>query len=240
AVGVHGRDPGLDRDRPGGDRRLAQGVIEDEPRHHHPVTGVGPPGEGREPAGPPSWADGEQIGPLARVGNVDAQFREQLHATPAPQAAARLAPGEGGLVGDRAPRPGAGQHQGGDAAGRARPHHHRVEGLLAHRAASAIASATAPVAQTKNRSPRSSGASRSARPSCRSRPSLKVIWADTSVTRRRRVRAGVLSARWPSERKHAAAATATAATDSVQCCAYAPTSAGKTPQAPPTQTYLCY
>ena len=48
---------------------------------------------------------------------------------------------------------------------------------------------------------------------------MKVIWTDTALTRRRSVRAGVLSARWPIERKNAAAATATAATDSVQCWA---------------------
>src|SRR5262249_14788241 len=134
------------------------------------------------------------------------------------EVAARLIGGEGGLVDERDAGPAAREYQGGDAARRARPHHNRVETSSDHRA-STIATATAPVAQTKNRSARSIGASRSARPNSRCRPSLKVSWTDTLLTRRRSIRAGVLSARWPIERKNAAAAVAAAASDSVQCCA---------------------
>ena len=131
-VGVHARDPGLDRDRPGGDRRLAQGGVEDEPRHHHPVTGIAAARERGEPAGPPGRADRQQIAPLARVGHVDAQFPQHLHAARADQVAACLVAGEGSLVGERDAGPGAGQDQGGDAAGRARPHHDHIEPLLSH------------------------------------------------------------------------------------------------------------
>jgi hypothetical protein len=132
AVGVHGGDPGLDRDRPGGDGRLAQGAVEDQPRHHHPVIGVAPARERGELAGPPGRADRQQVASLARVGNADAQFREYLHAARADQVATRLVAGEGSLVGERDAGPAAGEHQGGDAAGRARPHHDRVEGPLRH------------------------------------------------------------------------------------------------------------
>jgi hypothetical protein len=53
----------------------------------------------------------------------------------------------------------------------------------------------------EDRSARSIGASRSARPSCCSLPWVKDTLTDTPLTRRRSVRAGALSARWPSEER---------------------------------------
>src|SRR5262249_56766792 len=67
------------------------------------------------------------------------------------------------------------------------------------------------------------------------RESGRAAW----LARRRGIRAGVLGARWRSERKNAATAATPAARDSVQCCAYAPTRTGNDPQATANHTSLC-
>jgi hypothetical protein len=135
-------DPGSQRDRARLQGGLAQCVVEREPRHDDPVTGVGAPGEGRQPGAPTGRADREQVRALPGVGDAQPQIRQYLHPPRPHQVSARLIAREGRLVGERHPRAGPGQHQRGDAAGRPGTDHHRIE-TAAHRAA-AIAAATRP------------------------------------------------------------------------------------------------
>ena len=65
------------------------------------------------------------------------------------------------------------------------------------------------------------------------------ITGSLGKTTTKEVVAGVLSARWPRERKNAATAATPAARDSVQCWAYAPTRTGNAPQATANHTSLC-
>src|SRR5262249_40290797 len=102
------------------------------PRHPPPRTAVPPPRKAGELPAPPGRAARQQIAPLARVGNADAQLRQHLHAARPDQVAARLVAGKGGLVGQRDAGAAAGEHQRGDAAGRPRSHHHRVKGRRGH------------------------------------------------------------------------------------------------------------
>ena len=135
------------------------------------------------------------------------------------QVAAGLVPREGGLVGQGDPGAAAGQHQRGDAArGPGADHHGVVMGPGSpgqHHGDRDGACRADEVAQR----PLDRGQQVGAAEFGRLVPSVNVSRTATPVTRRRSVRAGVLSARWPSDRKKAATAATPAATDRVQCCA---------------------
>ncbi|HEV2256928.1 MAG TPA: hypothetical protein VGS06_27670 [Streptosporangiaceae bacterium] len=91
------------------------------------MTGVGAPGEGRQPAPPAGRADREQVRASAGVGDTQPEIRQNLHAAGPYQVSARLIAREGRLVRQRHPRAGPGQHQRGDAAGRPGADHHHIE-----------------------------------------------------------------------------------------------------------------
>ena len=136
-------------------------MVQREPWHDDPVTGVGAPGEGGQPAPPAGRTDREKVRALPGVGDTEPEIRQNLHPAGPHQVAACLVAREGRLVDERDPGTGPGEHQRGDAAGRPGADHHRIE-ARAHRA-STIASATAPVAQTRNHGARSTGASSTGR-----------------------------------------------------------------------------
>ena len=135
-------DAGSYRDRAGLYGGLAQRVVQREPRHDDPVTGVGAPGEGRQPAPPAGRADHEKVRALPGVGDTQPQIRQDLYSPGPHQVPACLVTREGRLVGQRHPRTGPGQHQRGDAAGRPGADHHHIE-ATAHRAERSMTSTTA-------------------------------------------------------------------------------------------------
>ena len=85
---------------------------------------------------------------MTRIGHTDTKFLKDPHTARADQVAARFVAGKGGLVNERDPGAGPGEHERGDAAPRASAYHDRIPMADVHRA-STSATASVGVAQAK-------------------------------------------------------------------------------------------
>jgi hypothetical protein len=114
------------------DRRAQERRIELRARHDDAVAGIGAAGGGREPDTVPRRSDDDHVADTSRLGHVDVQVGQQLHAPWPDEVTAGLVTRERGLVDERdscaAPR----QHEGGGATGRTRTDHDNVELRAGH------------------------------------------------------------------------------------------------------------
>lgn len=85
---------------------------------------------------------------MTRIGHTDTKFLKDAHAARADQVTAGFVAGKGGLVNERDPGAGPGEHERGDAASRASAHDDRIPMRRTHRA-STSATASVGVAQAK-------------------------------------------------------------------------------------------